>query len=83
MAKPWGALRISTRPPIGAGEWRTSRKDGPRIHLKEIYDGSEGRQAGLGFAGIISELTTQFFTAADLRELIEFCAELAEQLDGK
>lgn len=74
MSKPWDCLRKQVepkKPPMAIGDWRTSGNS--RVALTAIHFG--------GSASI--EVPTVGLKPASLRELAEFCTELADQLDGK
>lgn len=80
MEKPWDKLRKQQpkKLPIGVGSWRTTRNAAPTIFIKDINE----RFACIG-CGSEESTTHQSFNSADLRQLAEFCTELADQLDGK
>ena len=76
MSKPWDKLRDKVaKPPMYPGRWDTSISKA-WVHLHGVCD----KQSHIGIG--ISD-SSQVFGAADLRELAEFCNELADQLDGK
>lgn len=76
MSKPWDKLRTNLPPnnplPIGGGTWITS-KTGAAVGV--CVTGAQ--LSGLVSVGVFNDT----FGAADLRELAEFCTELADQLE--
>lgn len=75
MSKPWDKLRVPAKPkpePIGVGEWDAMCIDNhcARVWLREF---------GAGTAQL--HIDRMFFGPAGLRELAEFCNELADQLE--
>lgn len=72
MDKPWDVLRKQiARPPICRGYWVTSHS-GAGVSLNCC-----------GSVAVDIDISGQSFRAKDLRELAEFCTELADQLEGK
>lgn len=71
MSKPWDHLRKSVKPPIEPGDWRTSF--GARVCVSFIKP--------YGSAQLLI-VESNYFTPTDLRELAEFCTELADQLES-
>jgi hypothetical protein len=78
MSKPWDKLRVPPtvrKPdPIGIGTWRTSGAIGSFVSV-----GSPGLCGRI--AKVELTLDKQTFDSTGLRELAEFCTELADQLE--
>lgn len=71
MEKPWDKLRSCKKPPLESGDWETEYF-GAKI---DFHFTSVGR--------VDVTIAEQTFSARDLYQLAEFCAELAVQLEGK
>lgn len=76
MSKPWDKLRVPAKPkpdPIGVGMW----------YAKCIYSHNAIVEL-LEFSGRAAKLhiDRMFFGPTGLRELAEFCNELADQLES-
>jgi hypothetical protein len=81
MSKPWDKLRQQVeRPPIGLGVWQSRGPDGivtgPCVEIVSWAGG----QAELCFGG--GSPPHLVFQPSALRDLAEFCVELADQLEG-
>jgi hypothetical protein len=77
MSKPWDKLRVPKKPvvePIGKGFWV------PDDSAWVYFDGVHIDKAMLRLS---NEKTCSYFCADGLRQLAEFCNELADQLEGK
>lgn len=70
-SKPWDALR-ETKPPMKEGVWRT--KHSAHVKISDLTDFIVRLRIGP---------STNCLSADDLRQLAEFCIELADQLDGR
>jgi len=78
MSKPWDKLRIPPQEsPIREGTWSTC--EGIRIYIGVMSD-DRGPGAEISFGSAHAEC---YYFPDELRELAEFCNELADQLDGK
>lgn len=78
MEKPWDCLRATVKPPLVSGSWRTSH------HHANVQMEIDGTGAFIGlFSNERHDSRRQRLKAPDLRELAEFCNELADQLEGK
>lgn len=81
MSKPWDKLRVKAPTPIGPGVFGLDV--GPNVEVlgfSSYIDGDDKVDLRFG------ELTRQQpvgFSAAGLRQLAEFCNELADQLESQ
>lgn len=79
MSKPWDKLRVppkQTKPhPIGDGEWATTSKN---VTAGSAWIAVEVRDDRAALC-----IRHQKLDSSGLRELAEFCVELADQLEGK
>ncbi len=79
MSKPWDLLREQAkRPPIGCGSWPSSSG---AIVYAEGFSASGKVALGISVHGM--KPSSAWFSSQCLRQLAEFCTELADQLDGK
>jgi len=77
MSKPWDCLREVVRKPLlGPGEWQGVGT--PAVFIENIRNKHVGLKIGAPANNSI-----QIWTADGLRQMAEFCTELADQLDGK
>jgi hypothetical protein len=72
MGKPWDKLCYTVKPvtKIGSGRWKTTGDDGANVEVESVAL----RRATIS-------IVSQQFYPHQLRELAEFCGELANQLD--
>lgn len=76
--KSWDIIRIKPlelKPPIGPGAWGTKE-------LAEVELDALGKEDGKPYAQLVISSDWHFFPSC-LRELAEFCNELADQLDNE
>lgn len=74
MSKPWDKLRVPENPPIRPGAWTAKDSFGAVVRLDEL----ETKSARLAFGSC-----ALWFSIGGLRQLGEFCNELADQLEGE
>jgi hypothetical protein len=79
MSKPWDKLRVPVvekKPPIGRGKWTANYGATICVEHFSSYPYATIRLTGNGVG-------RADFTPAALRELAEFCDELADQLEAQ
>jgi hypothetical protein len=76
MDKPWDCLRKPAKnPPMHLGSWTA---DGGAVIRVRGLSGSNGK---VDVAQLL--ISDQWLSSLGLRQLAEFCNDLADQLDGK
>lgn len=85
MSKPWDGLRLPTspKPPIGVGKWRTSPEDWSiTVAVTEMTICNDERYVDIEFS-YYDRTAEMRFCASEARQIGEFLAEIADQLEGK
>lgn len=73
MSKPWDHLRVTVKPPIRSGEWKTS------TGCAHVSANVMSHRVDMAF-GDMKAPAMQSFWKGDLTELIEFLTELRDQI---